>query len=67
LEWALVGSGETPEFVTAPDWVATIALLLDGGAPTDELTFGDGGPKQPSTPVIELLRSRGLTGNPQTS
>ncbi len=63
LEWALVGSGEKPELATAPDWVATVTLLLDADAPTDELTVGDGGPKQPSTAVIELLRSRGLTGN----
>lgn len=66
LEWALVGSAETPQLATAPDWVAAVALLLDAGAPTEELTFGDGGPKQPSTPVIEMLRSRGLTGNTQT-
>jgi hypothetical protein len=66
LEWALVGSGETPQLATAPDWVATVTLLLDAGAPTDELTFGDGGPKQPSAAVIELLRSRALTGNTRT-
>ena len=66
LEWALVGSGETPELATAPDWVATVTLLLDAGAPTDELIVGDGGPKQPSIRVVELLRSRGLTGNTET-
>jgi hypothetical protein len=66
LEWALVGSGETPELSAAPNWVATVTLLLDAGAPTDRLRVGDGGPKQPSTAVIELLRSRGLTGNTQT-
>ena len=66
LEWALVGSGEAPDLATAPDWVATVTLLLDAGAPTEELTFGDGGPKQPSTAVIELLRSRGLAGNERT-
>ena len=65
LEWALVGSGESPELATAPDWVATVTLLLDAGAPTEELTFGDGGPKQPSTAVIELLRSRGIAGKKQ--
>jgi hypothetical protein len=37
-----------------------VTLLLDADAPTDELTVGDGGPKQPSDAVVELLRSRGL-------
>jgi hypothetical protein len=46
--------------------VAAVTLLLDAGAPTDELTVGDGGPKQPSPAVIALVGSRGLTGNPQT-
>jgi ankyrin repeat protein len=60
LDWALVGSGETPRLAPAPDWPATVTLLLDTGAPTDELTVRDGGPKQPSDAVVELLRSRGL-------
>jgi hypothetical protein len=64
LDWALVGSGETPALTSTPDWPATVTLLLDAGAPTGELTVGDGDPKQPSTAVIELLRSRRLTGNP---
>jgi ankyrin repeat protein len=62
LEWALVGSGETPDSAPAPDWVSTVTLLLDAGAPTGELTAGDAGPKQPSAAVLELLRSRGLAG-----
>jgi ankyrin repeat protein len=66
LEWALVGSGETPALTSTPDWVATVTLLLDAGAPTDELTVGDGGPKQPSPAVIALLGSRGLPADPQT-
>lgn len=60
LEWALVGSGEAPESAPAPDWVATVTLLLDAGAPLDGITFGPGEPKQPSVAVLELLRSRGL-------
>ncbi len=35
LEWAFVGSGEAPESVPAPDWVATVVLLLDAGASVD--------------------------------
>ncbi len=64
LAWALVGSGETPRLTRAPDWSATVTLLLNAGAPTDEL--GDGGPKQPSAAVIELLRSHGLTWSAET-
>lgn len=60
LEWALVGSGEAPESSPAPDWVATVTLLLDAGASLDGITFGAGEPKQPSAAVVELLRSRGL-------
>jgi ankyrin repeat protein len=62
LDWALVGSGEAPDVAPEPDWVRTVTLLLGAGAPTDELTVGDGGPKQPSDAVVELLRSRGLVG-----
>jgi Ankyrin repeats (3 copies)/Ankyrin repeat len=60
LEWALVGSGEAPESAPAPDWVATVTLLLDAGAPLDGITLGPEEPKQPSAAIVELLRSRGL-------
>jgi hypothetical protein len=60
LEWALVGSGEAPDSAPAPDWVATVTLLLDAGAPLDGITFDPDEPKQPSAAVLELLRSRGL-------
>ncbi|HSC05040.1 MAG TPA: ankyrin repeat domain-containing protein [Solirubrobacteraceae bacterium] len=63
LEWALVGSGETPDSAPAPDWVATVAILLDAGASLDGVTFNPDEPKQPSSAVLELLRSRGLAGN----
>jgi ankyrin repeat protein len=59
LGWALVGSGEAPDEAPAPDWVKTVTLLLDAGAPTNEITVDDGGPKQPSAAVVDLLHSRG--------
>lgn len=61
LEWALVGSGETPDSAPAPDWAATVSLLLDAGAALDRTAFDPDEPKQPSAAVLELLRSRGLT------
>ena len=60
LEWALVGSGESPSSAPAPDWVATVTLLLDAGAPLEGVTFNPDEPKQPSAAVVELLRARGL-------
>jgi hypothetical protein len=66
LEWALVGSGEAPDFAPSPDWVATVALLLDAGASPDGITLNPAEPKQPSAAVLELLRSRGLAGETET-
>jgi ankyrin repeat protein len=63
LEWALVGSGEAPDSAPAPDWVATVGLLLDSGAPVDGITFDPDEPKPPSAAVLALLRSRGLAGD----
>jgi ankyrin repeat protein len=63
LEWALVGSGEAPDWAPAPDWVATVAVLLDAGASLDGVAFNPDEPKQPSAAVLELLRSRGLAGD----
>jgi ankyrin repeat protein len=66
LEWALVGSGEHPDSAPAPDWVATVTLLLDAGASLDGVTtLNPDEPKQPSAAVLELLRSRGLGGDPK--
>ncbi len=62
LEWALVGSGEGPDSAPAPDWVATVALLLDAGASLEGITLDPDESKQPSATVLELLRSRGLAG-----
>jgi ankyrin repeat protein len=66
VEWALVGSGERPKYAQAPDWVATVALLLDAGASLDGISFNPDEPKQPSAAVLELLRCRGLTTDTQT-
>lgn len=66
LEWALVGSGEAPNSAPAPDWVATVTLLLDAGASLGGVTFGPEEPKQPSAAVLELLRSRGLVRDGET-
>lgn len=60
LEWALVGSGEAPDWAPAPDWVATVALLLDAGATLDGIPDLQE-PKAPSAAVLDLLRARGLT------
>ncbi len=65
LEWALVGSGEAPDGAPAPDWVATVRLLLDAGAATNGITLDPGEPKAPSASVLELLRSRGLADQSQ--
>jgi len=61
LEWALVGSGEAPASAPGPDWLATVTLLLDAGASLDGITLDRDAPKQPSSAVLELLSSRGLT------
>jgi len=63
LGWALVGSGEAPDGAPAPDWVATVTLLLDAGAPLDDLSLDPDDPKPPSAAVLALLRSRGLAGD----
>lgn len=57
LEWALVGSGEAPDTAPAPDWVATVRILLDAGASLDGIIAGGDESKQPSAEVLELLRS----------
>jgi hypothetical protein len=66
LEWALVGSSEAPDSAPAPDWVATVTLLLDAGASLDAITVNPDDPKQPSVAVLELLRARGLAGDVPT-
>jgi ankyrin repeat protein len=60
LGWALVGSGEAPDSAPAPDWVATVALLLDAGASLDGVTFHLDEPKQPSAAVLGCSAPAGL-------
>ncbi len=60
LEWAIVGSGERLSRAPAPDWVATVALLLDAGASTDWITLSPDDQKSPSEDVAQLLRERGV-------
>jgi ankyrin repeat protein len=67
LGWALVGSGEVADSAPAPDWVRTVALLLDAGASLDGDTLDPADPKQPSAAVVELLRSRGLVSSGEAS
>lgn len=66
LEWALVGSGETPQSAPTRDWVRTVTLLLDAGASLEDPTAVAEGLKQPSAAVLDLLRSRGLTADTDT-
>jgi ankyrin repeat protein len=66
LGWALVGSGEAPNSASAPDWVATVTMLLEAGASLDGITFNPDEPKQPSAAVLELLRSHGLAADTQS-
>jgi hypothetical protein len=58
LDWAMVGSGEQPTNAPSPDWPATVQILLDHGASTDEITLTADDPKPPSRQVAELLRRR---------
>jgi ankyrin repeat protein len=58
LDWASVGSGERPRTNPAADWIATVRILLERGASTEEITLGPDDPKPPSPDVAELLRDR---------
>lgn len=60
LDWALVGSGEQPGTAPGPDWTRTVALLLDSGASTAEITLSPDAQKPPSAEVAQFLRSRGI-------
>lgn len=60
LEWALVGSGERPDTAPDPDWVRTVALLLDAGAATADITLSPDEAKPPSAAVARFLRDRGI-------
>ncbi len=56
LDWAAVGSGERPATNPRPDWIATVAALLDAGASTEGITLSPDEPKQPSPEVAALLQ-----------
>jgi ankyrin repeat protein len=60
IGWAKVGSGERPHRNLAPDWVATVRMLLDAGASTNDLALSPDDPKPPSSEVAQLLRSYGV-------
>ena len=60
LDWALVGSGGTPDTAPAPDWLETVTALLDAGASTADVTLAPDDPKPPSAAVAQLLRDRGI-------
>ena len=60
LEWALVGSGERPKTSPHSDWVATVRVLIEAGASTQDISLAPDEPKPPSAEVAELLRSYGV-------
>ena len=62
LEWAAVGSGIRPGQNPEPDWVATVAALIEAGASTADLTLSPDDPKPPSPEVARLLRDHGVGG-----
>jgi ankyrin repeat protein len=62
LEWAIVGSGMRLGHDPAPDWPATVSVLLDAGASTGGIVLSPDDPKPPSPEVAALLRARGIPG-----
>jgi ankyrin repeat protein len=60
LEWAIVGSGMRLGHDPAPDWPATVRILLDAGASTGGIVLSPDDPKPPSPEVATLLRARGI-------
>lgn len=59
LDWAVVGSGYRPTSAPSPDWVATVRVLVQAGASTEDISLSPGSPKPPSPEVASLLRSYG--------
>ena len=59
LDWAIVGSGYWPTSAPSPDWVATVRVLVEAGASTEDLSLSPDSPKPPSPEVAGLLRSYG--------
>lgn len=60
LDWSVVGSGLRSVDNPAPDWIATVRILIDAGAVTAEISLSPDDPKPPSAEVAELLRSLGI-------
>ncbi|GAA3093707.1 ankyrin repeat protein [Kribbella aluminosa] len=61
LVWAMVGSGERPTDNPDADWVDTVRVLLDAGAPIAEITLSTEDPKPPSPQIAQLLREHGVS------
>ena len=58
LDWAMIGSGMHLGHNPAPDWVATVRVLIEAGASTATLSWGED--KPPSAEVAEFLRGYGI-------
>jgi ankyrin repeat protein len=67
LIWAMVGSGERIGRAPDADWVATVQVLLDAGADTNDVTLSPDDPKAPSPEVAQLLRDNAIGGDQWTS
>jgi ankyrin repeat protein len=57
LDWAIVGSGMRLGHNPAPDWVATVRLLIEAGAATANVSWDS---KPPSAEVADFLRAHGI-------
>ena len=60
LEWAVIGSGFRPRTSPNPDWIATVRVLIEAGATTQNLDLSPDAQKPPSPDVAELLRTYGV-------
>jgi ankyrin repeat protein len=60
LGWAVVGSGYRPTTDPDADWVATVRVLVEAGASTQQITLSPDDQKPPSAEVAEFLRARGV-------
>ena len=60
LEWAVIGSGFRPRTSPHPDWIATVRVLIEAGASTQNLDLSPDALKPPSPDVAELLRAYGV-------
>jgi len=58
--WATIGSSEKPADNPAPDWPATVGLLIEAGASLDGITISPDDSHPPSPAVADLLRHHGV-------